>query len=98
MWLRMIGAVGATIVAMMCDAPMDARRDGGEAVRTDGDAGAPWCVMVPERDRNCAYPTFDRCLKAVESIGGTCRPNPAALLIADDGPYRTYRSIYPDRL
>jgi len=30
------------------------------------------------------------------AIGGTCRPNPATLLIADDGAYRTYRSIYPD--
>jgi len=46
--------------------------------------------------RNCGYLTFRQCLEAGDPIGGTCRPNPATLLIADDGPYRMYRSIYLD--
>jgi hypothetical protein len=91
--VRVIGVIGATIVAMTCDA-RDTHRDGRDAVHTDAHTGGYWC-MAFDRDsrRNCAYLTFDQCLKAVDPIGGTCRPNPAALLIADDGPYRTYRSI-----
>ena len=94
--LRVIGAIGVAVMAMTIDARIDGRRDAGDAVRPVVQAGGPWCVMVPERDRNCGYLTFDRCLEAVDAIGGTCRPNPATLLIADDGAYRTYRSIYPD--
>jgi hypothetical protein len=97
--LRVIGAIGAAVMAMTTDVRIDGRRDGRDAVRTDGHAGGPWCVTAPERDsgKSCGYLTFDRCLKAVASIGGTCRPNPATALIADDGPYRTYRPIYLDR-
>jgi hypothetical protein len=94
--LRVIGAIGATIVAMTSDARIDGRRHGGDTVRTDGHVDAPWCVAALDRRRNCGYVTFDQCLSAVDPIGGTCRPNPATALIADEGPYRTYRSIYPD--
>src|SRR5262249_301757 len=94
--LRVIGAIGVAVMAMTIDARIDARRDAGDAVSPVVQAGASWCVMVPGRDRNCSYLTFERCLKAVDAIAGTSRPNPATLVIADDGSYWTYRSIYRD--
>ena len=93
--LRVIGAIGAAVMAMAFDAHIDARRDGRDAVDMSARAGGPWCILDRDSRRNCGYLTFDQCLKAGNPIGGTCRPNPATLLIADDGPYRTYRSIYP---
>jgi len=95
--LQVFGVLGAAVVAMTLDGRIDARRDSGKAMHTNAHAGGPWCISDAESRRNCGYLTFGQCLDAGAPIGGTCRPNPATLLIADDGPYRTYRSIYPDR-
>ena len=95
--LQVVGVLGAVVVAMTADARIDARRDSGKAVHTSARAGGPWCILDRDSRRNCGYLTFGQCLDAGGTIGGTCRPNPATLLIADDGPYRTYRSIYPER-
>jgi len=94
--LRVIGAIGAIVVAMTTDAHIDTRRDGRDAVHTNARAGGPWCMLDRHSRRNCGYLTFRQFLEAGDPIGGTCRPNPATLLIADDGPYRMYRSIYLD--
>ena len=94
--LRVIGAIVAAIVAMTCDARIDGRRDARDAPDTDSLAAGPWCALDRDSGRNCRYVTFDQCLKAAAPLGVACRPDPAMLLIADDGPYRTYRSIYPD--
>jgi hypothetical protein len=94
--LRVIGAIAAAIVAMTCDARVDGRRDARDALHTDSLAAGPWCVLDRDSGRNCRYVTFDQCLKAAAPLGVACRPDPAMVLIADDGPYRTYRAIYPD--
>jgi len=94
--LQAAGVLGAAVAAMTVDARIDGRRDSGVAVHTSARAGGPWCILDRDSRRNCGYLTFGQCLEAGDPIGGTCRPNPATLLIADDGPYRTYRSIYPD--
>jgi hypothetical protein len=93
--LQVVGVLGAAVVAMTLDGRIDARRDSGKTVHTNARAGGPWCISDAESRRNCGYLTFGQCLDAGAPIGGTCRPNPATLLIADDGAYRTYRSIYP---
>ena len=63
-------------------------------VAVEAAAGRPWCGPSDAVGiRSCRYWTFDDCLAAV-GIGSTaCRPNPAAVLTVDDGPYRTYRSL-----
>jgi hypothetical protein len=97
--LRVIGVVAAVVVAMTFDAHFNARSDGPTPVSPDDRIGnGHWCVAAHARNgiRDCGYLTFDQCLRAMESAGGTCRPNAAALAIVDDGPYRIYRPVYPD--
>lgn len=94
--LRMIGAIGVAVVAMTSDANIDARGDGRDVMRTNARAVGPWCMLDRDSRRNCGYLTFDQCLRVGDPIGSTCRPDPGTALIADDAPYRTYRSIYPD--
>jgi hypothetical protein len=84
-----MGALVLTSFAEMTPAPSYA----GEAIRFDVPAGGRWCGPQDALGtRTCRYETFDHCLSAV-SLYGTCRPNPAALLTIDDGPYRTYHSL-----
>jgi len=52
-------------------------------------------VLDRDSRQNCGYVSFDQCLKAGDLIGATCRPDRTTALITDDGPYRTYHSIYP---
>jgi hypothetical protein len=96
---RLIGVLAAIIVVLTFDAHFDARSGGQGPVSPDGRSGeGHWCAAALDRDgiRNCSYMTFDQCLKAMDSVGGTCRPNAAALAAFDDGPYRIYRPVYPD--
>jgi hypothetical protein len=95
--LQAVGVLGAAVVAMTVDAPIDSRRDIGNVMYTSARAVGPWCMLDRDSRRNCGYLTFAQCVEVGDPIGGTCRPNPATLLIADDGPYRTYRSIYHDQ-
>jgi hypothetical protein len=94
--LGVIGAIGAAVMAMTTDAHFDTRRDARDAMHTSARADGPWCILDRDSRRDCGYLTFAQCLQAGNAIGGTCRPNPATHLITDDGPYRTYRSIYLD--
>jgi hypothetical protein len=88
-----IGSVALFLSAFL-DAGPDVRRDDG-AVRFDAPVTGPWCAPVDGQGggRSCRFTTFEQCLNA--ALGGqlTCRPNPAAV-ITDEGPYRTYRSIF----
>jgi hypothetical protein len=92
-------ALGAAVacLALILSAFLDARPEvyrGDGAVRFDAPTG-PWCAATDGLGgKSCRFTTFEQCLNA--AIGGrlTCRPNPAAAVITDEGPYRTYRSIY----
>ena len=39
------------------------------------------------------YQTFDQCFSAASGAYRPCRPNPAAFVINDEVPYRTYHSL-----
>jgi hypothetical protein len=85
-------ALVALVLTSFFDARPDGRGDVGGAVRFDGPASGPWCARMDGLAADgCRYPTFEQCLAAVST--GVCRPNPAAV-ITDEGPYRTYRSVY----
>jgi hypothetical protein len=61
----------------------------------DGIAGRPWCGPASVTGaRSCRYWTFEQCLAAARADYRTCKPNPAAVLVPDDMPYWTYRSVF----
>jgi len=64
-------------------------------VRFEVPAGGAWCGPGARLGtRSCGYSTFEQCLEAATGAYGGCRPNPAAAVITDDGPYRVYRPVY----
>ncbi len=89
-------ALVALVLTSFFDARPDGRADIGGAVRFDVPVSGPWCARMGGLATNsCRYLTFEQCLAAVSTVYGTCRPNPAAAAaIIDEGPYRTYRSVY----
>ena len=93
--LSVLIGLGALVMTSFLDARPDTRPAGGHPIPSDLPAGAPWCGP---RDgiagSNCRYATFEQCLAAVGGAYATCRPNPSAVVITDEGPYRTYRSVF----
>src|SRR5262249_6398217 len=84
-----VAALALTAFAQGTPAPSDA----GQAMHFDVPAGGRWCAARDAAGaRICRYQTFEHCLSAV-SLYGRCRPNPAAVLTKDEGPYRTYHSL-----
>jgi hypothetical protein len=96
---RIAISVAIALVALILTSFLGARPDSGSdinrAVPFDIPASGPWCGP---RDafgiRSCRYLTFDECLTAMRTIQGTCRPNPAAVVVDEDAAYRTYRPIF----
>jgi hypothetical protein len=87
-----IAVLALTLTAFL-DGGNGGRADVGGLLRLDAPASAPWCARMDGPVGNsCRYSTFEQCLSAASSVG-VCRPNPAAV-ITDEGPYRTYQSVY----
>jgi hypothetical protein len=85
-------AIAALILTSFFDAAPNGT--GGGTLTFDVASGGRWCAPQDALGtRNCRYQSFEHCLAAARIVDGTCRPNPAALTISDDGPYRTYRTI-----
>jgi len=92
-------SVAIALVALILTSFLGARPNGGGDISAitlvDIPTAGPWCGP---RDalgiRSCRYSTFDECLTAMSAIHGTCRPNPAAVVVTDDAAYRIYRPIY----
>src|SRR5262245_60735366 len=81
-----VAALALTAFARMTPAPSDS----GQTMHFDVPAGGRWCAAQETAGtRVCRYQTFEHCLSAV-TLYGRCRPNPAAVLTRDEGPYRTY--------
>jgi len=93
--LSVLIGLGALVTTSFLDARPDSRPAVGRPIPSDLPIGAPWCGP---RDgiagSNCRYATFEQCLAAVGGAYATCRPNPSAVVIPDEGPYRTYQSVF----
>jgi hypothetical protein len=95
---RLTLSVAIALTALVLTSFLDARPDRGRDVTATtpvpGPATGPWCGPGDALNaKGCRYATFEQCMAAT-AFYGTCRPNPAALAITDEGPYRTYRAIY----
>jgi len=95
---RLTLSVAMALTALVVTSFLDGRPDRGMDITaitpTVGPETGPWCGPSDALDaKGCRYATFEQCLTAT-AFYGTCRPNPAALAITDEGPYRTYRAIY----
>jgi hypothetical protein len=93
-------ALGVTVLVVMSflGARVDRATSLGEISRIHVPAGAPWCGPVDQHgNMDCRYLTFERCLEAADADYRTCKPNPAAIVVADDAPYWTYRSVFSER-
>jgi hypothetical protein len=92
--IALSAAIGLVALALTAFAEIPpAPSDSPQPVQFDVPAGGRWCA--PQDGvvtRTCRYDTFEHCLVAASGYG-TCRPNPAAVLIIDEGPYRTYHSM-----
>ena len=66
--------------------------DAGTAIHV-APAGGRWCALQDAGTKDCRYQTFDQCFRATIGAYGPCRPNPAAFVITDEIPYRTYHSL-----
>src|SRR5215216_1944465 len=89
-------SVAIALVALILTSFFDAAPNGTDVgtVTFDVPAGGRWCAPQDALGtKSCRYQTFEHCLSAVRAVYGTCRPNPAAVLITDEGPYRTYHSM-----
>jgi Protein of unknown function (DUF3551) len=88
-------ALAALILTSFFDARPNPGPDLGGTVRFDAPAGRPWCGPADSPGaRSCRYSTFEQCLAAASADYRTCKPNPAAVVIHDDVPYWTYRSVF----
>jgi hypothetical protein len=88
-------ALLALILTSFFDAAPNIGTEVGSTVSPNASAGGPWCGPHDAFGApSCRYWTFEACLVAVTTSHGTCRPNPAAALVTDEGPYRTYRSLF----
>ena len=86
-----IAFVALVLTSFVDTMPTSTPHVGGPAA-FDVPAGGRWCAPQDELGtRSCRFQTFEHCLSAVSAW--TCRPNPAAVQITDEGPYRTYRSL-----
>jgi len=96
-WGRVALAAAIALLALALTSLFDAAPNGetgGAAIAVEASSGAPWCGPYDAYGaRSCRYRTFADCLATVSTISGACRPNPTAVLIVDDGPYRTYRAL-----
>lgn len=87
--------LAALIMTLFLDARPTPRTDSRGTVRFDALAGRPWCGPADEAGAtSCRYWTFEHCLAAARADYRTCKPNPAAVVIHDDVPYWTYRSVF----
>jgi hypothetical protein len=88
-------AIGTLILTALVDARPDRGPTPPSTVRFDVPAGAPWCGPVNELGTaSCRYLTFERCLEAASANYRKCKPNPAAVMVPDEAPYWTYRSVF----
>jgi hypothetical protein len=88
-------ALAALILTSFFAARPDLGTEAGETIRFDAPAGRPWCGPAERPGaRSCHYSTFEQCLAAARADYRTCKPNPAAVVIHDDVPYWTYRSVF----
>jgi len=87
-----LAALALVLTSFLDVAPTE---DAGRSpVAGEAAGGRPWCGPYDALGmRSCRYRTFDDCLAAVGIGSAACRPNPAAVLTIDGGPYRTYRSL-----
>jgi len=87
-------AVAAVVLTPFIDGRPNGSSKAGMSLHLDAPVEAPWCAHVDGfAAKSCGYSTFEQCLKAVGPAYGTCRPNPAAVVV-DDVPYWKYRSVY----
>jgi len=95
--LGSIALSGVIAIAALALTPfLDATPNAGDA--GTGIHAAPasgrWCTLQDAGGKkDCRYQTFDQCFSAAGGAHGPCRPNPAAFVIADEVPYRTYHSL-----
>ena len=97
LWAKIALSVAIALLALVLTSVFGAAPTSHNArspVVVEASSSRPWCGPYDALGiRSCRYRTFDECLAAVGTISGACRPNPAALLTIDAGPYRTYRSL-----
>jgi hypothetical protein len=91
-------SVAIALLALILTSFFDAAPNGGSKVGStvapNASAAGPWCGPYDAFGApSCHYWTFEDCFVAVSISHGTCRPNPPAALVTDEGPYRTYRSL-----
>jgi hypothetical protein len=94
---RAMLAIAVAVLVLVLTAFMDAgptrAPDVGWPATFDVPAGGRWCVPQDEAGTGgCRFQTFEHCL-AVVGTYATCRPNPSAVAITDEGPYRIYHSL-----
>jgi hypothetical protein len=88
-------ALAALILTSFFGAGPTPGTDADGTVRFDAPASRPWCGPADEPGAtSCRYSTFEQCLAAASADYRTCKPNPAAVVIHDDAPYWTYRSVF----
>jgi len=96
-WAKIALSVALAVLALVLTSFLDAAptEDATRSpVSVEAAGGRPWCGPYNAiGTRSCRYWTFDDCLVAVGTGSAACRPNPAAVLTIDAGPYRTYRSL-----
>ncbi|MGZ3307973.1 MAG: DUF3551 domain-containing protein [Xanthobacteraceae bacterium] len=65
----------------------------GTAAKADWAQAAPWCANMGGRDGgwDCGYYTFDQCMATARGLGGSCAPNPRALVAPKPPPRRVRR-------
>jgi len=88
-------ALAALVLTAFFDARPAPRTSAGGTVHIEGATARPWCGPAGEPGAtSCRYSTFEQCLAAASSDYRTCKPNPAAVVVHDDVPYWTYRSVF----
>ena len=88
-------ALAALILTSFLDARPDPGAGAGDPISFDAPVARPWCGPADSPGaRSCRYSTFEQCLAAARADYRTCKPNPAAVVVHDDVPYWTYRSVF----
>jgi hypothetical protein len=88
-------ALAALVLMSFLDARPQPSAHTAHPAPVDGIAARPWCgAEAGTGARSCRYSTFEQCLAAARADYRTCKPNPAAVVIPDDVPYWTYRSVF----
>ncbi|MFL6932092.1 MAG: hypothetical protein ACJ8FK_19435 [Xanthobacteraceae bacterium] len=88
-------ALAALILTSFFDAGPNPGTGAGSTIHVESGAARPWCGPAERAGaRSCRYWTFEQCLAAASADYRTCKPNPAAVVIHDDVPYWTYRSVF----